>query len=287
MSLQLKEFTTCAANQGSETLEVVNTGTSAVNLNQISIKFWVDDTTGQSLVGVVNYGGNFGPTNQAVNGVAINTFNFSPACGPDGSHQANWEVTVSDTDTRTLAAGTTWTGIQAQVHMANYGNFSNDSIWYSPCGIGGGSTYTNDLHYAVYYQGNLVTASGGAPPSCRPLPTCTPHTGGSVAAQVVEAPSRKTEWSALAVPNISQFGEPVKFMVNLQGPARIQLEVYSLAGELVYQASSVGSAGENAIPWQLENSAGSQLASGLYIYRVVIDDGTTTQAQIGKIAVIR
>ncbi len=38
-----------------------------------------------------------------------------------------------------------------------------------------------DVHYAIYYQGNLVTASGGMPPSCRALPTCTP-VGGAMGA---------------------------------------------------------------------------------------------------------
>ncbi len=173
--LQLKEFTTCAANQSSQTFEVINTGTSPVNLSQVTIKFWADDTTGQPLVGAVNYGGCYGSTCTAVSGVAISAGNFSPACGPDSTHQANWEVTVSTTDGGVLNAGVTWASIQTAVHLGNFANFTPGTVdWYSPCGVGGGSAYTNDLHYAVYYQGNLVTASGGVPPSCRGLATCTP-----------------------------------------------------------------------------------------------------------------
>jgi hypothetical protein len=291
LSLQLKEYTSCQATSGSQNFEVINAGSTAVSLGQITIKFWVDDTTGQSLVGTVNYAGCFGAGCTVVNGVAASAVSFAPACGPDGSHQANWEVTVSDTDTRTLAAGATWGNIQTAVHLANWGNFSNSSIWYSPCGVGSGTTYTNDLHYAVYVQGNLVTASGGAPPSCRPLPTCTPHAnfvrpGLETATGPSYTPTPSREFHVTVAPNISRNGEPVNFLVNLEKPAQIHLAIYSLAGELVYQATAQGSAGENTILWRLENSAGGQVASGLYIYRVVVNDGTSTRAQTGKIAVL-
>jgi len=101
LSLQLKEFGTCGSNQNQQTFEVINSGTSPVTLSDITIKFWADDTTGgQAMVGAVNYGGCFGQNCAAVNGVSIASLQFSPACGPDSTHQANWEITVSNTDTR-------------------------------------------------------------------------------------------------------------------------------------------------------------------------------------------
>lgn len=301
LSLQLKEFTSCQSNQGSETFEVVNTGSTAVNLSQITVKFWVNDTTGQSLAGAVNYGGGFGPTNQAVNGVAISTVNFSPACGPDGNNQANWEITVSDTDSRTLSAGTTWGSIQTAVHLANYANFSNSSIWYSPCGIGNGSTYTNDLHFAVYYQGNLVTASGGTPPSCRPLPTCTPHGGSAMplAGSSLEKAAPTSSFtptplptrgalleSMMAVPNLSRDGQPVDFTVNLSQPAHLHLGLFSLLGEEVRSWDWESGAGETQQAWDLSNRQGSAVASGLYFYVLTADDGVAPQTHSGKIAVL-
>ncbi|HJT23763.1 MAG TPA: hypothetical protein VJ873_04260, partial [bacterium] len=62
--LQLKEYTSLSGgNQASENFEVINTGSTPLNLSQISIKFWTYDTTGQNLVGAVNYAGGFGSTN--------------------------------------------------------------------------------------------------------------------------------------------------------------------------------------------------------------------------------
>jgi hypothetical protein len=277
---------------------VVNTGSSAVSLGQITLKFWIDDTTGQPLVGAVDYGGGFGSTNQAVNGVAINAVNFSPACGPDSDNQANWEITVSDTDTRSLSAGATWSGIQAQIHLANFANFSNSSIWYSPCGVGSGSTYTNNVYYAVYYQGNLVTASGGVPPSCRPLPTCTPNGGGKALKETsmegvtpTETPTPIPARGALlgpvvAAPNLSTGGQPIRFLMNLGQPAPIRLSLFALTGELVYTAQAEGGEGLDSLVWNLQNHSGAQVASGLYIYVLTASDGTSTQTQTGKVVVI-
>ena len=45
--LQLKEFTSLSGSQASENFEVINSGSTALNLSQITIKFWIDDTTGQ------------------------------------------------------------------------------------------------------------------------------------------------------------------------------------------------------------------------------------------------
>jgi len=173
-SLQLKEFTSLNGSQASENFEVINTGSTPLNLSQVILKFWVYDTTGSSVVGAVNYGGCFGANCTAVNGVAMSAMSFSPACGSDSTHQANWEITLSNTSTSTLGAGVTWANLQTAIHLANFANFSGPATWYSPSSVGSGTTYTNDPHYAVYYQGNLVTASGGVPPSCRAAATCTP-----------------------------------------------------------------------------------------------------------------
>ena len=296
LGLQLEEFGTCGSNQNQESFEVINKGTSAVTFSDITIKFWADDTTsGQGLLGAVNYGGGFGSTNQAVNGVGISNLNFSPACGPDSTHQANWEMTVSTTDTRTLSAGATWASIQTATHLANWANFSNSSIWYSPCNVGGGSTYANDLHYALYVKGNLVTASGGMPPSCRPVPTCPP--GGMAPAAALaasgETPTlgagsgRGTGLSFVAAPNVSKDGEPIRFQVTLESPAQIQLNLFAMTGEQVYQATAQGSQGANNLLWSLENQAQEPVASGLYIYVIQGTDAAGGWTKTGKVAVLR
>ncbi len=176
--LQIKQYTSSSGTKPLlDIFEVVNNG-SAVTLSDITLKFWADDTSGVNLAGAVNAGGCLMSPScfHSVTGTALSAVNFSPACGPDPNHQANWEMTVSTTDTTVLNGGVSWVGLQTTVHRTDFANFSpGTGFWYSPC-VNGGS-YTSDVHYAIYLKGNLVTASGGAPPSCRPLPTCTPHGG--------------------------------------------------------------------------------------------------------------
>jgi hypothetical protein len=171
--LQLKvETSACVANQAMDYFQITNTGSTAIKLSDVKIKYWIDDTTGQSVVPQINYGGCASGANgnpscvHPVTGVTAAATSFSPACGPDANHQANWEITVSTTDGATLPAGATWANIQTAVHLANYSNFNpGASKWFSPCVSP--SSYVTDPHFSVYYQGNLVFSNGLGGPECR------------------------------------------------------------------------------------------------------------------------
>ena len=62
----------------------------------------------------------------------------------------------------------------------------------------------------------------------------------------------------------------------------IQLAIYSLMGERVYTTELPGFSGLNQLNWSLRNQDGSQVASGLYLYRAQFDGLIYT----GKVAVI-
>src|SRR5262249_60004717 len=94
----------------------------------ISIKIWVDDTSASNVVPQINTGGCLlnaaGSCVHQVTGVTATATKFSPACGPDANHQANWEITISTTDATALGAGLTWSNIQLAMHLANFANFN-------------------------------------------------------------------------------------------------------------------------------------------------------------------
>jgi hypothetical protein len=168
LTLQV-ETVSCVANQVQPFFQVANGGTTSVKASDITIKLWVDDTTGQNVVGAINYGGCLVGSKgcfHPVTGVRASAVRFAPACGPDSTHQANWEVTISNTDATLVAPGVTWGNLQSAVHLPQYGNFSpGTGNWYSPCRSS--NSFAFDTHYALYVAGNLVTASPGVPPSCR------------------------------------------------------------------------------------------------------------------------
>jgi hypothetical protein len=206
-------------------------------------------------------------------------------------------MTVSTTDTTVLNGGVSWVGLQTTAHRTDFANFSpGTSFWYSSC-ISGGN-YVSDVHYAIYLRGNLVTASGGVPPSCRPLPTCTPTPHGGVMMGVrregtptLTPTATPTAYngliqSALAEPNVSRNGEPIKFVWNLAGLAKVNLMIFSLTGEVIYQENLEGNSGTNNLIWPLENQLHKSVASGLYIYLIQASGGTNSAAQTGKIVVL-
>ncbi len=304
-SLQLKESSsTCVSGRVQDVFEIINNGAS-VTLSDLTVKFWADDTSGVNLTpSMISNGCLMNPTCfHGALGVTISGVKFSPACGPDSTHQANWEFTVSTTDSMVLASGVSWVNFQVAVTRFDSQNFvPGTGFWYSPCL---GSSFVSDIHYALYLKGNLVMASGGAPPSCRPLPTCPP--GGSMrplvfqggegeptstpTATITQTPmampsDNQLVQSAVAGPNVSNGQQPIRFFLNLNKPAKVVLSILALTGEKVYSTQTEGSQGSNTLIWQVQNNAGSAVASGLYIYYLQIDDGSNQEIRKGKIVII-
>ena len=117
-----------------------------------------------------------------------------------------------------------------------------------------------------------------APPAATPTPlrpTPTPTPGPRAAAAPV-----------VAAPNFSTGGEPIRFQVNLTGPAMIRLSLFSLNGELVYQTQMMGQAGANNLVWSLDNKSGLPVASGLYLYIVQTTGSSGSSLQRGKVIVV-
>ena len=93
--------------------------------------------------------------------------------------------------------------------------------------------------------------------------------------------------SAQAAPNLSRDGEAVHFRVELRNNAQVRLFLYSVMGETVYSAEWEGNSGLSEKAWDLRNSAGSQVASGLYVYVLQAVDGATTETFTGKLAILK
>ncbi len=295
-NLQLEEFTTsCATGRKQDEFAIINNG-AAVTVSDITVKFWGYDTSGVSLVdSMIANGCLDNPTcYHGVSAVSASAVSFLPACGPSTTQMANWEFTVSNSDSSALSQGTSWVGFQTEVNRADSQNFvPGTADWYSPCISG--SNYTTNAYYSLYLRGNLVSASGGTPPSCRPLPTCTPN--GGKARRLPDEISTSTPTitptavpeliqSIEAAPNISTDQQPIQFKVSLSKSAQISLCLYSLAGEKVYNANMQGIPGENNLTWNLENNSHQSVASGLYIYVVTINDGFQSIRRIKKAIVI-
>jgi len=78
-------------------------------------------------------------------------------------------------------------------------------------------------------------------------------------------------------PNPSYKGKEVTFD-RLTSDKQVTLKIYNLAGELVYEKE-----GKNKITWNLKNKDGEEVASGIYIYFLRDENGSTKRGKIGVI----
>lgn len=60
----------------------------------------------------------------------------------------------------------------------------------------------------------------------------------------------------------------VFFRVELPAPASIQLEIFSILGQKIYQEIFTGSASQNIISWPVRRASGDTVSAGIYIYRI-------------------
>lgn len=79
-----------------------------------------------------------------------------------------------------------------------------------------------------------------------------------------------TEFQALPpTPNPSYSGNfSVFFLVELPVSATIQLEIFTILGQRIFESNYPGTASQNLITWDTRKSNGYTVAAGIYIYRI-------------------
>ena len=92
--------------------------------------------------------------------------------------------------------------------------------------------------------------------------------------------------SVLAIPNISTDGEPIRFQVELGQEARIELILYNVSGEKVYETKTTGTVGLNSLLWNLNNGTRADVASGLYLYAIEVSNRSFDYHKTGKVIVL-
>ncbi|MDI6751328.1 MAG: S8 family serine peptidase [bacterium] len=78
------------------------------------------------------------------------------------------------------------------------------------------------------------------------------------------------------------------FVVGLSDNANVNVEVYTLSGDLVWEGSKYAGAGDCLTAWKCTNKAGRKVGTGLYIYKVTIEyDSGKKEEFIKKLVVIK
>jgi hypothetical protein len=173
-----------------------------------------------------------------------------------------------------------------------------DDMWandYSKTTVCNG-TLVDDTHFALYYNGQLLRewtgtgtqdAQSGAEPCCGSSSSAIGQVASAMFVRPVSPTPAMGNFAVVAAPNVSRNGEPIQFRIALPKAARVSLSIFALSGELVYQTEVYGSRGTNTLIWEARNQARQAVASGLYLYVLRANDGSSTQTVQGKIAIIR
>lgn len=143
------------ANTYRTTFRVTNYSGASVNITDLKICYWAyDDAPATAPAFANDYGG--GTTPWAWGGPTITgtVSTWSPPQGLPATRRANLRFCVQATTSNTLADGQAWDGINPRF-AANYPEaWDNHGDDYSRAP---GGAYTNDHHFALYYQNQLVT----------------------------------------------------------------------------------------------------------------------------------
>ena len=81
------------------------------------------------------------------------------------------------------------------------------------------------------------------------------------------------------------FKDSTEFIFNLDEDSEIVIKLYTLSGRLVRELmpGMLGS-GYREVDWDGKDSAGNELSSGVYYYKIIINN---SGEKLGKLAIIR
>ncbi len=86
------------------------------------------------------------------------------------------------------------------------------------------------------------------------------------------------------------FSDDTQFTFQFQsssGTADVTIKIYTINGRLIQELEDVAQPGFNKIYWDGRDRDGNLIANGVYLYKIIVDDGEKTVEKIEKLAVVR
>ncbi|HQV31001.1 MAG TPA: FlgD immunoglobulin-like domain containing protein, partial [Calditrichia bacterium] len=101
--------------------------------------------------------------------------------------------------------------------------------------------------------------------------------------------------SSIAVEEMVNFPNPfteeTQFTFQFQSPnglGDVRVKIYTVTGRLIEELEGfVARPGFNKIPWDGTDRNGDKLANGVYLYKIIVDDGENRIEKIDKLAIVR
>jgi len=272
----LAGVTTDSTNSPHPQIEVVNTGSGPLNLNNVEVRYWFNcDCTNQSIQTWVDWAGLM-PV-----GTTETTDVVTTAVATSLGGQTNY-VSYKFTGNLVLQPGQA-IQVQSRFNKSDWSNMLQDNDW----SFAAQSTYVPSTKITAYEGGTLVW---GQEPSST--------SSALKAASVVAFPNPSTGNGVNLA--ISLSGKGTGAMVSAVGSsdttgvdpaAQITLKAYTLDNRLIWSTNltgaSLGSTGNHTVYWDEKNYVGNYLANGLYIVTCTVKSQGQTTTTTTKLLVLK
>jgi glucuronoarabinoxylan endo-1,4-beta-xylanase len=274
----LSAVTTNSTNSPHPQIELVNTGTSALNLNNVEVRYWLNcDCTGQSVQVWVDWAGLM-PAGTSVTG------NIQATVVPTTLGGQTDYISYKFTGNMVLQPGQN-IQIQSRFNLSDWSNMLQDNDWsFAPY-----TSFTKWTQITGYLNGSLVwgqepSGSSAALTTASALAYPNPSTGNGVNVSVSVSGSGTTASSVSA--------KSVSASSNWVDPdAQMTMKVYTTAGRLIwsktFEGASIGSSGSHLLYWNEKDLRGANLASGAYIAVVTVKSHGQTTSATTKILILK
>ncbi len=269
----LSGVTANTTNSPHPQIEVKNTGTAPLNLNNVEVRYWFNcDCTGQSIQTWVDWAG-WMPAGSTVTADVLTSVVATTLGG-----QTDY-VSYKFAGNLTLQPGQS-VQIQSRFNKSDWSNMLQNNDW----SYTASTSFTLSTKITGYLNGSLIW---GQEP-------------------VVTAPAAQTA-NVVAFPNPST-GNGVNLSVNVTGSASsigakavstspgidpsgvLTFRAYSLDGQLVWvktvEETSFESSG-HSLYWNERNLENQSLSSGLYIVTVTVKSGVQSSTSTVKVAIVK
>ena len=272
----LSGVTSGSTNSPHPQIQVVNTGTGPLSLNNVTVRYWFNcDCTGQTEQAWVDWAGLM-----PVGSTATGNVHASVSSTTLGG-QTNY-VLYSFTGNMVLQPGQA-IQVQSRFNKSDWSNMSQSNDW----SFAANASYVDDAKATGYLSGSLVWGQEPAAAAAASLSVSSavafpnPSTGnGTTLSFTMGGSSTGTSASLL------DGGQSLVQDSN----AKITLSIYTTGMRLIWTQTlpggAYGTSGEHEVYWNEKDFKGAGLSNGIYLLRVTVVSNGQTSSTLGKILIL-
>ncbi len=272
----LSGVTANTTNSPHPQIEVKNTGTAPLNLNNVEVRYWFNcDCTGQSLQSWVDWAGLM-PAGTSVTGDVQTTVQPTTLGG-----QTDY-ISYKFSGNLVLQPGQ-FIEVQGRFNKSDYSNMTQSNDW----SYAADTSFTQTTKITVYLGGVLVwgqepTAVTSALKSASVVAFPNPSTGSGVNLSV-----NLTAGAGASGASAQEVGSPTV----VDPDAQVTFRVFTLASRQIWTTTvtgaSLGSSGNHVIYWDERDLAGASLANGVYYVTVTVKSKGQSSTAGTKVLILR